>query len=268
MSSEVTIPDLLAMKREGRKIVSVTAYDYTFSRLLDRAGVDLLLVGDSLGMVIQGHKTTLSVTLDEMIYHVRAVKRGAQRALVVGDLPFGSFHGGLEQTVQSAVRMFKEGGCHAVKLEGGGPMLESIRHMSERGMPVMGHVGLTPQSVHAFGGFRVQGRGAAAERVMNDALAVAEAGAFCLVLEGIPHTLARRITEAVSIPTIGIGAGPECDGQVLVLYDLLGLYDGVAPRFVKRYMSGAERVDGALKGYLQEVREGRFPAPEHCFEDE
>ncbi len=267
MPAGVTIPDLAVMKQEGRKIVSVTAYDYTFARLLDRAGIDMLLVGDSLGMVVQGRETTLGVTLDEMIYHTRAVARGAERALVVGDLPFGSFQAGLENTVQSALRLFKEGGCHAVKLEGGETVAESIRFMTERGMPVVGHVGLTPQSVHAFGGFRVQGRGAGAERVVVDALAVQEAGACCVILEGIPRSLAARIAERLSIPAIGIGAGPECDGQVLVLYDLLGLYDGVAPKFVKRYLSGAELLDEAFKDYLDEVRTGRFPAAEHCFKE-
>ncbi|MBF0367951.1 MAG: 3-methyl-2-oxobutanoate hydroxymethyltransferase [Magnetococcales bacterium] len=262
MTRRVTLPDLIAMKGE-RKIVSVTAYDFSFARLLDRANIDILLVGDSLGMVIQGHDTTLPVTLDEMIYHTRAVARGAERALVVCDLPFGDYQSSPEAAMASSARAMKEGACHAVKLEGGEHMAETIRFLTTRGIPVMGHVGLTPQSVHAFGGFRMQGRGEAGEQVMADALAVAEAGAGLLILEGIPAPLATHITQRVHIPTIGIGAGPDCDGQVLVLYDLLGLFEGVAPKFVKHYLEGGSLVGEAVNRFAEEVREGRFPGPEH-----
>ncbi|MBF0425274.1 MAG: 3-methyl-2-oxobutanoate hydroxymethyltransferase [Magnetococcales bacterium] len=262
----VTVPGLMAMKREGRKIVAVTAYDFTFARLLDQAGVDLLLVGDSLGMVVQGHETTLPVTLDEMIYHTRAVARGTARALVVCDLPFGSYHEGPESAMASSVRALKESGCHAVKLEGGEAMAATVRFLVERGVPVIGHVGLTPQSVHAFGGFRVQGRDeAAARRITADAESLAEAGAGAVVLEGIPAPLATTISARLPIPTIGIGAGPGCDGQVLVLYDLLGLYEGVKPRFVKEFMPGGAQVRQAVGDYAAAVREGTFPGAEHSF---
>ncbi|MBF0310054.1 MAG: 3-methyl-2-oxobutanoate hydroxymethyltransferase [Magnetococcales bacterium] len=267
--SRLTVPCLGESKRQGRRIVSVTAYDSTFAALLDRAGVELLLVGDSLGMVIQGQETTLPVTLDEMIYHTRAVMRGSQRALVVCDLPFGSFQSGPQEALASAVRVFKESGCQAVKLEGGVRMADSIALLVEHGLPVIGHVGLTPQSVHAMGGFKIQGRGeTAAERVLADARAVAEAGACAIVLEGMPAPLARRITESIPIPTIGIGAGAGCDGQVLVLYDLLGLFEGMnTPRFVKQYLDGSTLVRRAVEEYAREVREGLFPGPEHAFQE-
>ncbi|MBF0154683.1 MAG: 3-methyl-2-oxobutanoate hydroxymethyltransferase [Magnetococcales bacterium] len=265
-AKRVTTPDLMQMKRDGRKIVAVTAYDFTFARLLDQAGVDLLLVGDSLGMVVQGHDTTLPVTLDEMIYHTRAVARGAARALVVCDLPFGCYHVGPEAALASAVRAMKESGAHAVKLEGGETMAASVRFLVERGIPVIGHVGLTPQSVHAFGGFRIQGRNeASARRIIADAELLAEAGAGAVVLEGIPASLATTISERLPIPTIGIGAGSGCDGQVLVLYDLLGLYEGIKPRFVKEFMSGGEQVRQAVGQYAREVRDGSFPGAEHSF---
>ncbi|MBF0460284.1 MAG: 3-methyl-2-oxobutanoate hydroxymethyltransferase [Magnetococcales bacterium] len=252
------------MKREHVRIVSVTAYDFSFARLLDKAGVDLLLVGDSLGMVIQGHSTTLPVTLEHMIYHTTAVVRGASRAMVVCDLPFGVCHGGGVAVMDVAARVLKETGCQAVKLEGGVHMQETIRFLCEHQVPVLGHVGLTPQSIHTFGGFKVQGRGADAERVMADACAVAEAGAFAVVLEGIPAALAQRITERLTIPTIGIGAGRQCDGQVLVMHDLLGLYDAVVPRFVKRYLP-ENTVHQAVGRFVDEVRTGLFPGDEHSF---
>lgn len=263
---KVTVPSLSKMKADGEKIVAVTAYDYTFARLLDEAGCDLLLVGDSLGMVIQGHETTLPVTLEEMIYHARAVNRGARRALVILDMPFGASQGSKESALDLAVQAMKESCCQGIKLEGGETMAETIRYLTRRGVPVLGHVGLTPQSVHAFGGFKVQGRGAQAEQVKADAKAVAAAGAFALVLEGIPALLAEEITREVRIPTIGIGAGAECDGQVLVSYDLLGLFDEVRPKFVKRYLEGGELVRGAMETYVREVREGVFPGPEHSFD--
>ncbi|MEO5378171.1 MAG: 3-methyl-2-oxobutanoate hydroxymethyltransferase [Magnetococcus sp. DMHC-6] len=265
MTTHLTIPDFAVMKRERQKIVSVTAYDYTFAALLDQAGVDLLLVGDSLGMVIQGQENTLSVTLEEMIYHTRAVVRGAKRALVVCDLPFGSFQCGPEAAMRSAVRAMKESGCQAVKLEGGLHLVETIDFLVRRGIPVVGHVGLTPQSVHQFGGFKVRGRGAEGEGIFQDARAVTEAGASMIILEGIPSDLAQRITLAVGIPTIGIGAGAGCDGQVLVLYDLLGLYDTIRPKFVKHYLEGGTLVGQAVGQFIREVRAGNFPGAEHEF---
>ena len=262
----VTVPELQRMRQDGRRIVSVTAYDFTFARLLDEAGVDLLLVGDSLGMVIQGHDTTLPVTLEQMIYHASAVVRGARRAMVVCDMPFGVCHGGGVTVMDAAVRVLKESGCQAVKVEGGCYMADTIRFLCEHQVPVLGHVGLTPQSVHVLGGFKVQGRGSDAERIMADALAVAEAGAFALVLEGIPAPLAQRITQRLSVPTIGIGAGGGCDGQVLVLQDLLGVYSEVVPRFAKRYLpEGA--VSQAISRFAEEVRTGRFPEAEHSFSE-
>lgn len=267
MSIPVTVPNLGRMKREGRRIVVVTAYDYTFARLFDQTGVDILLVGDSLGMVIQGQKTTLPVTLDQMIYHTTAVVRGASQALVVCDMPFGVCHGSGALVMDAAARVLKETGCHAIKLEGGQRMAETIRFLTDHHVPVMAHVGLTPQSVHAFGGFKVQGRGVLeAERVMNDALAVAQAGAFAVILEAMPTPLATAITQQLDIPTIGIGAGPGCDGQVLVSYDLLGLFNDFHPRFIKRYQEGGHGVREAVSRFAQEVRDGIFPGPEHGFD--
>lgn len=267
-SVRVTPPVIARMKQERQRIVSVTAYDYTFSRLLDQAGIDLILVGDSLGMVVQGHATTLPVTLEQMIYHTAAVVRGVTRAMVVCDLPFGICQSPKERVLKSVVRILKETGCDAIKIEGGVEVAETIRYLTRQRLPVVAHVGLTPQSVKAFGGFKIQGRTPSdAELVLTDALAVEEAGAFAVVLEGIPSPLASRISETLAIPTIGIGAGAGCDGQVLVLYDLLGLYEEVQPRFVKRYLSGGASVRGALEQYALEVREGVFPGPEHAFSE-
>ena len=262
----VTVPGLQRMKREGVQIVSVTAYDFSFARLLDEAGVDLLLVGDSLGMVIQGHSTTLPVTLEHMIYHTSAVVRGTRRAMVVCDMPFGVCHGGGVAVMDTAARVLKESGCHGVKVEGGVHMAQTIRFLCEHQVPVLGHVGLTPQSVHAFGGFKVQGRGNDAQRIMADAQAVADAGAFALVLEGIPATLAQRITKQLAIPTIGIGAGKACDGQVLVLYDMLGIYGEIVPRFVKQYLPRGS-VSKAISDFAEDVRTKRFPSAEHSFSE-
>jgi 3-methyl-2-oxobutanoate hydroxymethyltransferase len=262
----VTVPRLRKMKREGTRITMVTAYDATFARLFDDAGMDVLLVGDSLGMVVQGHDSTLPVTVDEVIYHCRAVARGTRRAHVVGDMPFLSWQVSTEQALINAGRFLSEGGAQAVKLEGGVDAARTIERIVHAGIPVMGHVGLTPQSVHAMGGFRVQGKteGAAA-RVLADAKAVADAGAYSLVLEGIPTDLAKRITEEVDIPTIGIGAGPHCDGQVLVCYDLLGLTPDLRPKFVKRYAEFFEEGVAAARRYGDEVRAGAFPTQEHSF---
>ncbi len=263
----VTVPELRARKGSGPRIAMVTAYDYTFARLLDEAGVDALLVGDSLGMVVQGRQDTLGVTLEDVLYHCRAVARGARRAHLVGDMPFLTYRTGPHEAVRHAGRLLAEGGCHAVKLEGGdAQVLEAVEHMVRAGIPVMGHLGLTPQSVHAMGGFKVQGRADAdAERILREAQGLERAGVYALVLEGIPAPLAERITEAVSVPTIGIGAGVGCDGQVLVCYDLLGLTAGRTPRFVKRYAEWFVAGREAAARYVEEVREGRFPGPEHSF---
>ena len=262
----MTVPRLRKMKREGTRITMVTAYDATFARLFDDAGMDILLVGDSLGMVVQGQDSTLPVTVDEVIYHCRAVVRGTRRAHVVGDMPFLSWQVSPEQALTNAGRFLSEGGAQAVKLEGGVDAAPTIERIVHAGIPVMAHVGLTPQSVHAMGGFRVQGKTEeAAERVLADAKAVAEAGAYSLVLEGIPTDLAKRITDEVDIPTIGIGAGPHCDGQVLVCYDLLGLTPELKPKFVKRYAEFFEEGVAAARRYRDEVRAGVFPSEEYSF---
>jgi 3-methyl-2-oxobutanoate hydroxymethyltransferase len=264
--SRVTLPSLRAMAARGQRIVMVTAYDATFARMLDEGGADILLVGDSLGNVVQGLDTTLPVTLDEMIYHCRAVSRGSRRAHLVGDMPFMSYQVSSERAVENAGRFLSQGNMHAVKLEGGVEVAETIRRIVSAGIPVMGHVGLTPQSVHALGGFKVQGKDEEdAERVLRDAMAVAAAGAYALVLEGIPSALAARIRTQVGIPTIGIGAGLDCDGQVLVCYDMLGLTPDRVPRFVKMYDHMYERGVQAMRTYAQEVRDGAFPTAAHSF---
>ncbi len=261
-----TVLDVQRFKDEGRRFAMVTAYDYTMAKLLDQAGVPLLLVGDSLGMVMLGYPTTLPVTLDEMLHHARAVTRGAREALVVGDMPFGTYHVSDEQAIESAVRFLKESGVHAVKLEGGGRVVEITRRLTGMGIPVMAHLGLTPQFANQFGGFKVQGKSPeAAARILADAKALQEAGAFSLVLEGVPAELARRVTEAVHIPTIGIGAGIGCDGQVLVLHDLLGLTTEKTPKFVKKYAELGEAVKEAVTAFMQEVAGGTFPGPEHSY---
>ena len=262
----MTVPRLGKMKRDGERITMVTAYDATFARLFDEAGIDVLLVGDSLGMVVQGQDSTLPVTVDEVIYHCRAVARGTRRAHVVGDMPFLSWQVSPEDALRNAGRFLSEGGAQAVKLEGGVDAASTIERLVHAGIPVMGHVGLTPQSVHAMGGFRVQGKTEeAANRVLDDAKSVADAGAYALVLEGIPTDLAAEITEAVCIPTIGIGAGPHCDGQVLVCYDLLGLTPELRPKFVKRYAEFFDEGVEAARRYRDEVRAGAFPTEEYSF---
>lgn len=269
VSPKITVPALRARKAtqgRGDRIAMVTAYDATFARMLDQAGVDAMLVGDSVGMVVQGHNSTLPVTLDEIIYHSRAVVRGTQRAHVIGDLPFLSYHTSIEQALASAGRLVKEGGVESVKLEGGKEIAETVHRIVRMGVPVVGHVGLMPQRVHSMGGFKVQGRGADdADAILEDAMAIADAGAFCIVVEGVPSELAARITHAVDVPTIGIGAGVECDGQILVSYDLLGLTDTIKPKFVKRYEELFARGIAATRSYVDEVRAGVFPAPEHTF---
>ena len=265
-TQKVTIHTLQQKKERGEKIAMLTAYDATFARLLDESDIDILLVGDSLGMVVQGHETTLPVTLDEMIYHTRAVARGAGRAQIVGDMPFMTYQAGLDTALANAGRLVKEGGCHAVKLEGGAQHAALVARLVGCGIPVMGHIGLTPQSFHQMGGFKVQGREhGGAERLLEDALALQEAGAYILVLEGIPSEIAERITAALDIPTIGIGAGPHCDGQVLVIYDLLGMNDSFKPRFVRRYEDFAGRIRAATRAYVEDVRAGAFPAERESF---
>jgi 3-methyl-2-oxobutanoate hydroxymethyltransferase len=261
-SERITVPALRARKGGPEPLVMITAYDATFARMLDEGGADLLLVGDSLGMVIQGHRTTVPVTMDHIVYHCRAVARGARRAHVVGDMPFGSYQVNADDAVRNAWRLVAEGRAHSVKLEGGRTVAPTIARIVAAGIPVMAHVGLTPQSVHAMGGFRVQGRDT---RILDDARAVAEAGAYALVLEGIPGDLAARITAEVPIPTIGIGAGVDCDGQVLVCYDLLGLTPDLKPKFVKRYDDLFDRGVAAARAFCDEVRGRRFPGPEHTF---
>ena len=270
---KVTVPALAARKRPSGtsedKIVMVTAYDATFAALADEAGVDVVLVGDSMGMVVQGVPNTLPVTLDETVYHTRMVSRGATRALVVGDLPFGSYQVSVPQAVESSVRLIKEGGAAAVKLEGGVPMADTIEALTRVEIPVMAHIGLTPQSFHRMGGHKVQGRESGSqaggrERLLADAKAVEAAGAFSVVLEGMPRDLAAEITHSISIPTIGIGAGPECDGQVLVLHDVLGLTPNLY-KFAKAYADLRSEVIGALQAYAHDVRTSAFPDDSHSF---
>jgi len=261
----VTVPALLRRKRAGEPISMLTAYDFTFARIFDSAGIDVLLVGDSLGNVVQGRDTTLPVTLDEIVYHTRMVSRAAQRALVVADMPFGSYQISSEDAVRSAVRCVKDGGAHAVKLEGGSAVAEAIARIVRAEIPVMGHVGLTPQAIHRMGGHRVQGRSERdAQRVLEDARAAQEAGAFALVLEGIPAQLAQTVTDALEIPTIGIGAGAGCDGQVLVMHDMLGLSDWT-PSFVKQYANLGALTAQAARRFADEVTHRKFPDEEHAY---
>jgi 3-methyl-2-oxobutanoate hydroxymethyltransferase len=264
-NGKVTVPDILSRKSSGSqanpKITCLTAYDYPTARLLDEAGVDILLVGDSLAMVVLGYENTLPVTMDDMLHHVRAVRRGVRRALLIADMPYGSYHVSLDDAIGNAVRFMKEAGAEAVKIEGGERRLELIARLVEAEIPVMGHVGLTPQSLHALGGFKVQGKTVeAAERLLRDARAVEAAGAFSVVLESVPRELAARLTGELRIPTIGIGAGPECDGQVLVFHDLAGLTVGGTPRFARRYANLAETISRAVGEYCEDVRNGRFPS--------
>lgn len=269
---KVTVPWVREAKTRGVKLAALTAYDFTFARLLDRAGVDIILVGDSLSSVVQGLETTLPVTLEEMIYHCRCVSRAAERALVVGDLPFMSYQSSIAKALESAGRLIKEGGVAAVKLEGGVHMARIIERLVRVDIPVMGHVGLTPQSYHRMGGYVVQGRArdrdgapGSYDGILEDAKAVERAGAFCVVVEGVPVDLAAEITGVLSIPTIGIGAGVKCDGQILVVSDLLGLNRDFSPRFVKRYANLAQTISSAVETYCEEVRSESFPDREHSF---
>ena len=277
-NGKITVPDIVTRKSgtpfnsrasssgnsqsnsEKRKIVCLTAYDYPTARLVDDAGVDIVLVGDSLGMVVLGYENTLPLTMEEMLHHTRAVRRGVRKALLVADMPYGSFHGDKSEAVRNAVRFVKEAGAEAVKIEGGERRMDLIAQLVEAEIPVMGHIGLTPQSMHAFGGFRVQGKSMeAAEQLLRDARAVEAAGAFSIVVESVPREIAARITSELRIPTIGIGAGPECDGQILVLHDMIGLSVGHTPKFARRYANVGEAIRNAVGAYADDVREGRFP---------
>ena len=260
-TKRIRLPDLEAMKRRGEKIAMLTVYDYTMARLLDRAGIDILLVGDSLGMVVLGYETTLPVTLDAMVHHTRAVSRGVERAMVVADMPFLTYQVSVPEALRNAGRLIQEGGAAAVKIEGGGAVVEAAARLVEAGIPVMGHLGLLPQSVHQLGGFRQQARlEEDADRLLADAQALEEAGVFALVLESIPAGVAETVTADLRIPTIGIGAGPHCDGQVLVSYDVLGLSQDAVPPFVRRYADLGEQTVAASRAYAEDVRAGRFPA--------
>ena len=261
---QITVRTFLQKKREHKPITMMTAYDYPTALCVDQSGIDSILVGDSLGMVVLGYETTLPVTMEDMLHHCKAVARGANRALLIGDMPFLSYQASVAEAVHNAGRFLQEAGMDAIKLEGGRERLEAVRAIVQAGIPVIGHLGLTPQSVHAMGGFRTQGKSAAtALRIYEDALLLQEAGCFSIVLESIPSQLAERISNDLDIPTIGIGAGPGCDGQVLVVHDMLGLFDRFKPRFVKQFANLHPAVLEALKIYLQEVEERAFPAPEH-----
>lgn len=272
-NGKITVPEILSRKSvqspqipSSRKITCLTAYDYPTARLLDDAGVDILLVGDSLGMVVLGYENTLPVTLEEMLHHTRAVRRGTRHALLVADMPFGTYQGDTAEAVRNAIRFVKEAGAEAVKVEGGERKMDLIARLVDAQIPVMGHIGLTPQSQHLFGGFKVQGKSMqAAEQLFRDAQAIAAAGAFSVVLESIPRELAALITEKIPIPTIGIGAGPECDGQVLVFHDLVGLTPGKSPKFARRYADVAGTISRAARDYLDDVHSGSFPADAESF---
>ena len=264
--ARITLTELAALRARGEKLVMLTCYDASFAALCDEAGVELLLVGDSLGMVVQGHETTLPVTMEDMAYHTGCVARGSKRGLVIADLPFGTYQASKEQALVNAARLMAAG-AQMVKLEGGRPMLETVRFLVERGIPVCGHVGLTPQAVHQLGGFRVQGKTAdAARTLLDDAKALQDAGAAMIVLEAIPSALAAQATAALAIPTIGIGAGAACSGQVLVLHDMLDIYPGKKAKFVRNFMAGADGVRSALRRYVEAVKSGEFPGPEHSFQ--
>lgn len=266
MQQRKNIVQIVEMKARGEKISVLTAYDYPFAQLMDAAGIDMILVGDSVGTVFCGYDNTLPVTVEDMLYHTRAVVRGSHQALIVTDMPFMSYQVDSRDARINAGRLLKEGGAQAVKLEGGEPMAETIRSLVEIDIPVVGHIGLTPQSVHRMGGFRVQGREEQqARKILADAKAVEQAGAFALVLEGIPRSLAGEVTSAVAIPTIGIGAGVDCDGQVLVIHDILGLCDKYSPKFVKRYADISSTISQGISAYIEEVKAGEFPTTSHSF---
>ena len=263
---KVTIPELQSIKAKGEKITMLTAYDYPTAKIMDEVGIDMILVGDSLGMVVLGYESTLPVTMDEMIHHTKAVKRGTKNAFLVGDMPFMSYQASIEDAVYNAGRFMKEGGCDAVKLEGGAEVVKQAKAIFDAGIPVVGHLGLTPQSATKLGGFKVQGKDAgAAKRIVDDALRLQDAGCFSIILECIPDKLAKMITEKVNVPTIGIGAGPDCDGQVLVTHDMVGLFDRFVPKFAKQYIKLSDQMRGAFQKYIEEVKRGEFPTQKHSF---
>jgi len=262
----MTIPDIQKMKHDGEKITMLTCYDYPTAKIMDSCGIDIMLVGDSVGVVFSGYETTLPVTIEEMLYHTRAVVRSNPRALVIADMPFMSYQISISEARYNAGRMIKDGGAAAVKIEGGVNIAPTIRALVEIDIPVVGHIGLTPQSIHRMGGYKVQGKKQEqADKLIEDAVAVEKAGAFAIVLEGIPRTLARTITESLSIPTIGIGAGSFCDGQVLVVHDILGLCAKYSPKFVKRYADAGAMISEAVSAYINDVKSGSFPLDEHSF---
>lgn len=263
---KTTVESILKKKTTGEKITMLTAYDYPFARIVDEAGIDMVLVGDSLAMVVQGLENTLPVTMEEMLYHTKMVSRAVQRAMVVADMPFLSYQVSVEEAVYNAGRFLKEAGAEAIKIEGGSEVVDRVRAMVRSDIPVVAHIGLTPQAIHRMGGYKVQGKTEQQrKKLKEDALALQEAGAFCMILEAIPMDLAREITEMLSIPTIGIGAGPHCNGQVLVLHDLLGLFERFVPKFVRRYANLKEESLKAIRTYIEDVKEGRFPTEEESF---
>ncbi len=264
--NKFTTASFIKSKKEGHKISMLTAYDYSTAKLVDEAGVDSILVGDSLGMVVLGYDNTLQVTLEDMIHHTKAVARGVKRALVIGDMPFLSYHVSVEETIKNAGRLIQEGNAHAVKLEGGKEIIDKVEALVKAQIPVVGHLGLTPQSVNMMGGFKVQGKNEAqAKKIIDDAKLLQEAGAFAIVLECIPEKLAKLVSESVDIPTIGIGAGKYCDGQVLVTQDMLGMYSDFTPKFVKKYIDMGTSIREAVVSYCQEIQEGVFPEEKHTF---
>ena len=266
MNLKITVPDVISRKQDGRKITMLTAYDYTFARLIDEAGIDIILVGDSLGTVVQGHPTTLPVTMDEMIYHTKIVSRAVENALVVGDMPFMSYQISVSDAVYNAGRFLKEGAAAAVKVEGGSAVIEKTRAIIASGIPVMGHVGLLPQSVHQMGGYKVQGKeDSAAEKILSESLLLEDAGVFAVVLEGIPAGLGSKISNTLSIPTIGIGAGVHCDGQVLVIHDLLGLTPQPVPKFVRQYAAMRDICTDAIRRFKDDVESGKFPSDDESY---
>ena len=264
-AGRITLAHLQKMKREGERITMVACYDATGAAVVENAGVEIILVGDSLGMLVQGEESTLSVSMEDSVYHTRCVAKGAKRAVVLGDMPFGSYQQSPQAAFANAARLMAVG-AHMIKLEGGALMAETVAFLSARGIPVCGHLGLTPQSVHALGGYKVQGKTVdSAQRVIDDVKALEAAGAVMIVLEAIPTALGKAVTEAVSIPTIGIGAGPDCSGQILLLYDMLDFFPGRKAKFVKNYLAGAGSIGGAVEAFVREVKSGEFPSPEYCY---
>lgn len=266
MNNKFTVSSFINAKKNNEKITMLTAYDYSMAKIVEEAGIDVILVGDSLGMVVQGYDSTLEVTIEDMIYHTRAVARGTNRAMIVADMPFLSYHISIEETIRNAGKLIQEGKAEAVKIEGGTEVVDKVKALIDAKIPVMGHIGLTPQSVNVFGGFKVQGKQEKeAKKIIEDAIALEKAGVFGIVLEGIPEKLAGIITKKVNVPTIGIGAGKHCDGQVLVINDMLGMYSDFTPKFVKKYATLNIDIFNAIKDYIKEVKEEKFPSKEHTF---